>query len=265
MRIRFWFHLLYQIISDIFTFMCWKGSHEGCCFVFTLSEINPCLCSFTLHWNTGLDSWHQRVTHYHMIVFKSLLIKLCADETFPQHVPVCDVMNSLVWGRWQCCLIDRRVTCAVLMGWGQNLCPDPLTCFTLSALSADTNTVLTFWHADGRMVGLQRMDEDDGRSKGKLVLLHSHKKQVGEQRKASGLVSRCARRGVKTGGEEAGEEKGWYCRRTLGRGCRQTGRVTRGRRWPSLLLEDRRLYLKAWSMLGAAEVSASQPGDSSPL
>lgn len=54
-------------------------------------------------------------------------------------------------------------------------------------------------------------------------------------------------------------------RRAPGRGCRQTGRVTRGRRWPSLLLEDRRLYLKAWSMLGAAEVSASQPGDSSPL
>lgn len=56
------------------------------------------------------------------------------------------------------------------------------------------------------------MDKDDGRSKGKLVFfLHSHKKQVGEQRKASGLVSRCARRGVKTGGEEAkeGEKKGW--------------------------------------------------------
>lgn len=61
--------------------------------------------------------------------------------------------------------------------------------------------------------------------------------------------------------EKGGREGG----RAPGHGCRQTGRVTRGKRWPSLLLEDRRLYLKAWSMLGAAEVSASQPGDSSHL
>lgn len=199
-------------------------------------------------------------------------------------------MQFSVFGLWQCCVIDSRVTCAVLMGWGQNLRLDLLTSFTLSALSAETNIVHHFlFLADTQMDGWcrawrrmiewvreskslvfcaltptdgKRRETKDGwkesrQSKGKswgmrkgrhLDLNADMHARVREQEE----VRRC-RKGGRDG------------RRAPGRGCRQTGRVTRGRRWPSLLLEDRRLYLKAWSMLGAAEVSASQPGNSSPL
>lgn len=63
-------------------------------------------------------------------------------------------MQFSVFGLWQCCVIDSRVTCAVLMGWGQKLRLDLLTSFTLSALSAETNIVHHFlFLADTQMDG----------------------------------------------------------------------------------------------------------------
>lgn len=67
----------------------------------------------------------------------------------------------------------------------KNLCPDPLTSFTYSALTAKTNAVHNILFLadtlDGQMVRLQRMVEDDGVGTGKpgLVLLHFHERMNG--------------------------------------------------------------------------------------
>lgn len=76
----------------------------------------------------------------------------------------------------------------------KNLCPDLLTSFTFSALTAKTNAVHNILFLadmlDGQMVGLKRMVEDDGVSTGKpgLVLLHSHERMNGwkESRQSQG-------------------------------------------------------------------------------
>lgn len=168
-----------------------------------------------------------------MIVFKSLLIKLCDDETFPQHLPVCDVMNSPVWGT------DR--TAWLTGGWHVQCSWDGtktsvLTLWppSLSQLSLQRQTpyiIFYFWLTrrwtdggiakDGRGWWKERgkassfaLAQEDGRMEGSTVKLGE---RVGEQRKASGLVSRCAHVGVwkqevrrqRKGGRRGWQEDSW--------------------------------------------------------